>query len=331
MSGRSSSATNPHAVLRGQLEDLLNAERSLAQLMVVLDSTYSPLVSLDKLSATPRLGVRGDRPLEPVPNFIPLPQTAWHVRLVYRKTYCLSIQLHSDELVSVRDGAFCVSDRSRPLDELSPLQNLSAFLAKYAADPAFSGSSGEDDTPPSPTSLELEPTTALPPPAARPSGSPAAREARFAHPMTPGSLSQPHTPASPLQPSPAPAAPVVSSSPAPLHAPSPGFLPAPSPSHVGHSPAAAGAMSPFTAQPLMSPAVAGSPAVSKAAAARLRPAAAPVMLSHESFDLLCTRAPVPAAALRAAPEVMQVSPLERYLGCVYLRTHLRKVGAERTG
>ncbi|XP_043223029.1 mediator of RNA polymerase II transcription subunit 14-like [Amphibalanus amphitrite] len=327
INARSSSATNPHAMLRGQLEDLLNAERSLAQLMVALDSTYSPLVSLDKLSATPRLGVRSDRPLEPVPNFILLPQTAWHVRLVYRKTYCLSIHLHSDELVSVRDGAFCVSDRSRPLDELTPLRNLSAFLAKYAADPSFSGVGGEDDTPPSPTSLELDPPSAVPAPAARPSGSPAAH-ARFAHPMTPGSLSQPHTPASPLQPSPAPAAPVVSSSPAPsstpLHAPSPGFLPAPSPSHVGHSPAAAGAMSPFTAQPLMSPAVAGSPAVSKAPATRLRPAAAPVMLSHESFDQLCTRAPVPPAALRAAPDVMQVSPLERHLGCVYLRAHLRK-------
>lgn len=312
------SSTNPHSLTNYQLEEVLNHSRCLPQLACVLHESLPVLGALQRLKGAPRLGVRGDRPLEPVCDFVLVPQTGCHVRVLYRRVHCVSVCVVGGGQVALRDGAFSGVERGRQLEEIVPVPCLSVFLSRFRDGASSVGTEGCDILP-SPAALELD----LGPPAvpmARPSvpvcGSPAAaRDARFAHPMTPGS-SNPHTPASPLQPSPATQqAPAVPHSPGSvLHAPSPsgGFLPAPSPGHVGHSPAAA--MSPFAActQPLPSPSM--QPHVQPAAALA---ASQPLLLSCHALETLCTR-------VRSAADAVAASPLERFLGCVYTVNHLRR-------
>ncbi|XP_015794906.1 mediator of RNA polymerase II transcription subunit 14 [Tetranychus urticae] len=215
INGLSSSNINPHLIIAAQLQHEFNQHRSIAWLLQTLNSTFSPLLTLQNLTSTPLLGVVNSRPHVPVQTFCIVPQKSNHIRLIYRNTYCLDIILSVDGFVSIRDGAYSLFDKAKVLEELSPIQGLKAFLNKFVDKNAAQMrrlSQTEDDNPPSPmTHIEhVEPylfqsnhnQTASPMTinSAQDSmmmnaGGPGARGMRQV--MTPGSLSHPNTPASP--------------------------------------------------------------------------------------------------------------------------------------
>lgn len=262
--GHTASASNPHTVVAPQLQHEFNQHRSVATLVEVLRDTYAPLLSLTKLPSAPQLGVINSRPQVPVQTFVIIPQSSTHLRLAYRNTYVLDIQCRPEGFVTVRDGAYSKFDKTKAVEEFTPIQGLRAFLSKFVDESACQlrrRSQSEDDNPPSPIpTLEgmdsfLGPGLRPNSPAQRGQDSASAAAAavaaatgglRFHHPMTPPS--NPHTPASPhpsvLSQAQSPGHLFGAGSPVnPLHAPSPSFL-APSPSQVPMaSPATQGYMS----------------------------------------------------------------------------------------
>ena len=129
---------NPHTLLRVHIEKLLNSPINngsfsggggsggstspLDGLMKLLNETYEPLYSLTKLPTTPILKAQLNRPQIPVATFILIPQSPSHVRIVYMNTYCLDVHFQSEGLVSIRDGAFSLFDKTHVLGELTPIQ-----------------------------------------------------------------------------------------------------------------------------------------------------------------------------------------------------------------
>lgn len=212
--GQTASASNPHTIVAAQLQHEFNQHHSIAALMQVLHDTYAPLLTISKLPSAPELGVINSRPQVPVQTFVAIPQTSTHIRLVYRNTYALDVQCRSDGLVSIRDGAYSVFDKGKAVEEFSPIPGVKPFLNKFVDETATHlrrRSQSEDDNPlsPVPTLDSLDPFMSgqLKP------GSPAQRASqenvsssgpgstgsglRFHLPMTPPSVSNPHTPASP--------------------------------------------------------------------------------------------------------------------------------------
>ncbi|XP_037511801.1 mediator of RNA polymerase II transcription subunit 14 [Rhipicephalus sanguineus] len=268
--GHTASASNPHTVVAPQLQHEFNQHRSIATLVEVLRDTYAPLLSLTKLPSAPQLGVINSRPQVPVQTFVIIPQSSTHLRLVYRNTYVLDIQCRPEGFVAVRDGAYSKFDKTKAVEDFTPIQGLRAFLSKFVDESACQlrrRSQSEDDNPPSPIpTLEgmdsfLGPGLRPNSPAQRGQDSSSAAAAavaaatgglRFHHPMTPPS--NPHTPASPhpsvLSQAQSPGHLFGAGSPVnPLHAPSPSFL-APSPSQVPMpSPATQGYMASSQQQP----------------------------------------------------------------------------------
>lgn len=63
--------------------------------------------------------------------------------------------MHSDNCVSIRDGAFSQFDQSKAIEELSPIQGLKTFLSKFMDKSVQMRrlSQTEDDNPPSPVVL----------------------------------------------------------------------------------------------------------------------------------------------------------------------------------
>ncbi|KAL1425420.1 hypothetical protein MTO96_019215 [Rhipicephalus appendiculatus] len=211
--GHTASASNPHTVVAPQLQHEFNQHRSIATLVEVLRDTYAPLLSLTKLPSAPQLGVINSRPQVPVQTFVIIPQSSTHLRLVYRNTYVLDIQCRPEGFVAVRDGAYSKFDKTKAVEDFTPIQGLRAFLSKFVDESACQlrrRSQSEDDNPPSPIpTLEgmdsfLGPGLRPNSPAQRGQDSSSAAAAavaaatgglRFHHPMTPPS--NPHTPASP--------------------------------------------------------------------------------------------------------------------------------------
>lgn len=116
---------NPHTLLRIQLQQFINSsEGSLDSLMKLLNDTYEPLYSLTKLPTTPQLGVLFDRPHIPVQTFVLVPKSPYHVTIVYCNVYCLDVHFQSEGLVSIRDGAYSLFDKSHVLGEFSLTQGL---------------------------------------------------------------------------------------------------------------------------------------------------------------------------------------------------------------
>ncbi|UYV70182.1 MED14 [Cordylochernes scorpioides] len=262
--------SNPHLQIVSQIQHEFNEHRSIPTLMQVLNDTYSPLLSLNKLPTAPQLGVVNSRPQIPVQSFVLVPQTSTHYRVVYRQLFCIDIQCRPDNHVAIKDGAFSIFDKSKVIEEFVPIQTLKTFLNKVVDDPTSHlrrRSQSEDDNPLSPGGgMECIDTFLL---GGHKPGSPATMRQdgglRFHMPMTPPSGSNPHTPASPhpsvlsqpnygaspnpsfslasppsqqyVTPSPSmqsPAGPglfAAANSPVnPLHVPSPSFLPTASPS-----------------------------------------------------------------------------------------------------
>ncbi|KAM7302775.1 mediator of RNA polymerase II transcription subunit 14 isoform X1 [Ixodes scapularis] len=211
--GHTASASNPHTVVAPQLQHEFNQHRSVATLIEVLRDTYAPLLSLTKLPSAPQLGIINSRPQVPVQTFVIIPQSSTHLRLAYRNTYVLDLQCRPEGMVAVRDGAYSKFDKTKAVEDFTPIQGLRAFLSKFVDESACQlrrRSQSEDDNPPSPIpTLEgmdsfLGPGLRPLSPAQRPQDASAAAAAavaaaagglRFHHPMTPPS--NPHTPASP--------------------------------------------------------------------------------------------------------------------------------------
>ncbi|XP_053200858.1 mediator of RNA polymerase II transcription subunit 14-like [Panonychus citri] len=208
------SASNPSVIIAAQLQHEFNQNRSIAWLLQTLNSTYSPLLTLQNLSSTPLLGVVNSRPHVPVQTFCIVPQKSDHLRLIYRNTYCLDVILSMDGFVSIRDGAYSLFDKAKVMEELSPIQGLKAFLNKFVDKNATQMrrlSQTEDDNPPSPMTQIDHVESYLFQPTHNQAASPmtitsnadlsmmntvtGVRGMRQA--MTPGSLSHPNTPASP--------------------------------------------------------------------------------------------------------------------------------------
>ncbi|KAH8042743.1 hypothetical protein HPB51_025647 [Rhipicephalus microplus] len=151
--GHTASASNPHTVVAPQLQHEFNQHRSIATLVEVLRDTYAPLLSLTKLPSAPQLGVINSRPQVPVQTFVIIPQSSTHLRLVYRNTYVLDIQCRPEGFVAVRDGAYSKFDKTKAVEDFTPIQGLRAFLSKFVDESACQlrrRSQSEDDNPPSP-------------------------------------------------------------------------------------------------------------------------------------------------------------------------------------
>lgn len=346
---------NPHSLLKDQLQAHLNANHNLAQIAHILNETYQPLGSIAKLPVLPQLGV--PNPKIPVLSFCIVPQSPTLLRISFQGTYCLEVRLRGGGLVSIRDGAYSRFDRINVVLEFTPTQGLKGFLSKYVDENAVyrRRSQSEDDNPPSPIQMDDGPQLFRGPQSPRDPG------LRFAAPATPPSTSNPHTPASPhpigqQQHSSQHPNFNLTSPPTNMPHPSPGFMPSsplnqpspltamsPGPSNLayiqGHSDSPFGAqMSPAAASawpgspiPRPSPRPGQSPDHkpqmvtphhSRILPARSWAGAVPTLLTHEALETLCR--PCSHSGI-PGPEM---SPLERFLGCVFMKRQLQRLVKE---
>lgn len=119
-----SSAVNPHAAISLQLHHIFNQNPDLVYLLHILEETLPVLNSLYKLTIIPMLGIITSRPKVPVSTFIVIPQSPTHYRLTYRSMYCLDVQCRGDGLIAVRDGAYSLFDKGKPMNEFMAIQGL---------------------------------------------------------------------------------------------------------------------------------------------------------------------------------------------------------------
>ncbi|CAB3376625.1 Hypothetical predicted protein [Cloeon dipterum] len=147
------STSNPHSLVREQLQAHLNRHRDLALTLALVCETQEPLQALAKLPGLPQLGVFQSKLQVATQGFTLLPQSPTHLRLVYQGVYCLEVRVRGQGLVSIRDGSYSHLDRTHILSDLTPTQGLKAFLSKYVDESAVfmrRRSQSEDDNPPSP-------------------------------------------------------------------------------------------------------------------------------------------------------------------------------------
>jgi len=116
--------SNPHSSIREQLEFFLNQQKSVGYLARILHETYEPLASIGKLPNSLHLGILDAKPTALVQTFTVIPHSPPHLRLAYFNLYCLDVRLRSDGLVSIRDGAFSLFDKSKVIEEFFPTQGL---------------------------------------------------------------------------------------------------------------------------------------------------------------------------------------------------------------
>lgn len=261
------------------------------------------------------------RPQVPVMSFCILPQSACMLRVAYQAMYCLEIRICGGGLVSVRDGAHSRFKKAGSMDEFTPTQGLKGFLLNYVDESAVHcrRTQWEDDNPQSPVVVVDEtPNRAQ---------SPRDPQARFTH--TPPTTNQ--TNSQPV------------GSPHILQQSSPNNVASPQTiinsqqlasigDHVSNnvqSPANAANWtgSPGTARPSPRPddktgandAGQQQPA-EQTSPARSWAASVPTLLTNEALETLCYPGPHPQ------PEVIgpELSPLERFLGCVYMRRNLQR-------
>jgi mediator of RNA polymerase II transcription subunit 14 len=350
-------SVNPHSLQRDQLQAHLNSNHSLTQIAHILNETYQPMGSISKLPILPQLGV--PNPKIPVLSFCIIPQSPTLLRISFQGTYCLEVRLRGGGLVSIRDGAYSRFDRINVVLEFTPTQGLKGFLSKYVDENAVyrRRSQSEDDNPPSPIQMDDGPALFRGPQSPRDSG------LRFAAPATPPTQSSnPHTPASPhpigqQQQHGSQHGFNMTSPPTHMPHPSPGFMPSsplnqpspmmtamsPGPSNLpyiqGHSdspfgaqmsPAAASSAWPGSPIPRPSPRPGQSPDHKPQMTAhhsRILPArswagAVPTLLTHEALETLCR------PCLHSGIPGPEMSPLERFLGCVFMKRQLQRLVKE---
>jgi mediator of RNA polymerase II transcription subunit 14 len=359
----SNSHVNPHSLLKDQLQSHLNRNHNLSQIAHILNETYQPLSSISKLPVVPQLGV--PNPKIPVLSFCIIPQSPTLLRIAFQSLYCLEVRLRGGGLVSIRDGAYSRFDRINVVLDFIPTQGLKGFLSKYVDENAVyrRRSQSEDDNPPSPIPQHDDGPSSSWNSGMRGPASPRDSGLRFAAPQTPPSTSNPHTPASPhpaqqQQPHSSQQHPNFSMTSPPTHMPhpSPGFMPSsplnqPSPMTMspgpnlymqGHvdspfaqmSPAAASAWPGSPGMPRPSPRPGQSPDHkstqqqslphhSKILPARSWAGAIPTLMTYEAFETLCNPCPLPNI-----PGSDYMSPLERFLGCVFMKRQLQRLVKE---
>lgn len=262
---------------------------------------------------------------------------------MFYNTYCLDVQIKSDGLVYLRDGAISLFDQRKVMEIIQPIQGLKSFLMKYVDETALQRrqSQTEDDNPPSPetiggTTEGLRFNTPHTPPS---------------NPLTPAS---PHTNASlggflqspPSIRNPSPATPSTQQpqpSPSGFTVPSPinpgGSVGSPFPS--AQSPMAVGSPSvprPSPRQPGLSPHMSPGPAginsqsgskdsaskpVSRLLPQRLWAGAHPTPLTAKKFDEICKECPLPIPCPGFVTPNVILSPLHRFLGSLSLRRQLQ--------
>ncbi|CAG0916624.1 unnamed protein product [Notodromas monacha] len=169
--GAQSDLRNPHALMSPLITRWFNRDPDLAHLVKMLCETLNPLSSLAKLSTRPHVGQVITKPQAPLPVFLVVPESAFHLRVYYYSCYCLEIFIRGNGLVGIRDGAFSKFNWSKAVGDLTPIPMLKTFLNKFYDDAAvssrsqkgvgagimFSGKSSmisaEDDNPPSPMAM----------------------------------------------------------------------------------------------------------------------------------------------------------------------------------
>ncbi|XP_022095205.1 mediator of RNA polymerase II transcription subunit 14-like [Acanthaster planci] len=199
-------SSNCHLLVHRQLEQEFNTHSSLIRLMQNMCDSQQPLQAISKLPMSPALGGLTSQANLPSHTFVVIPQSSIHVRVVFRKTYCLDILCKGKNTATVRDGAYCLFDVSKVVEGLTPAPNLKSFLEMFV-DESVSNmrrrSVNEDDNPPSPIGMDtgdsflMSQHHSVPSPMARLGGT---ASGGFVHPMTPPtaiSTSNPATPASP--------------------------------------------------------------------------------------------------------------------------------------
>ena len=289
---------NPHIMMKSQLEIDLNKERCVARLGRLLQETLGPVRSLLRLPTTPHkwMSTNSQQRNTAIQTFTVLPQSPTHVKIMFYNIHCVDVHFKAEGLVQIRDGSFSVFDQTKVLSDLEPIRGFKAFLYKYVDEAALTrrSSQTEDDNPPSPME-QSEP------------GHKTGDSGQHGSGLLQSPPSHKQQSASP--------------------APSPGVFPAPSP---------LGAGSPFTAaspmggspRPRPSPRHTGSspsPAVSHVTASRILPqrlyaAAIPTPLTVKAFDELCR-----PSVLAGSSSSGMVSPLHRFLGCVFIRRQLQHI------
>ena len=298
-----SSSINPHNIMKNQYEIQLNRDNNLALISKTLLETLHSCRSVSRLPSTIFRGMSMINRNATHQTFTVLPQSTTHLKILFYGKYCVDVYMRAEGLVSVRDGAYSRFDQTKVLEELQPIPGFRAFLSKYVDEAALTrrASQTEDDNPPSPFTMEEFPKT----------------EGKFAAPI-PGSGSS-LNPVSPHS--------TFLQSPPTIRQPSPA-MPGSVPSPLGGSPFPSAA-SPLGGSPRPRPSPrygssypSGSShqAQSRILPPRLWAAAIPTVLTAKAFDDICR-----PANLAGVNNSSLVSPLHRFLGCVFMRRQLQHI------
>ncbi|XP_038050987.1 mediator of RNA polymerase II transcription subunit 14-like [Patiria miniata] len=199
-------SSNSHLLVHHQLEHEFNTHCNLTRLMQNMCDSQQPLQAISKLPMAPALGGLSSHAQVPSHTFLVIPQSSIHIRVFFRKNFCLDILCKGKNTVTIRDGVYLPSKDSKGVEGLIPAWNLKAFLEMFVDESVTNmrrRSVNEDDNPPSPISMDtgdsflMTQHHSVPSPMARLGG---ATSSGFVHPMTPPtaiSTSNPATPASP--------------------------------------------------------------------------------------------------------------------------------------
>ena len=53
-----------------------------------------------------------------------IPQSVYHIRIVYCSQYCLDVHFRGDGLLAIKDGAYSLFDKAKVIQEFSPTPGL---------------------------------------------------------------------------------------------------------------------------------------------------------------------------------------------------------------
>ena len=92
--------------------------------------TWAPMCSIGKLTVAPMLGLT-NRQNQATAGFTWIPQSATHIRIIFRETYCLEVHCRGNRVVAVRDGAFSMFDTGKVVEPLIPIPGLKVSDTNY--------------------------------------------------------------------------------------------------------------------------------------------------------------------------------------------------------
>ncbi|XP_048826047.1 mediator of RNA polymerase II transcription subunit 14-like isoform X1 [Brienomyrus brachyistius] len=350
--GPNSGCSNCHNIILHQLQEMFNKTPTVVQLLQVLADTQAPLTAINKLPTVPMLGLT-QRTNTAYQCFSILPQSPTHIRLAFRSVYCIDIYCRSRGVVAIRDGAYSLFDNTKIVEGFYPAPGLKTFLNMFADSnqDARRPSVNEDDNPPSPVGVDVMDRLVSQLPIshthALPSLSSSSSLFQFAKQSLGGAVYPPLTsppnpyhqnvvPSPSMMPTPSPgtldpSSPYTMVSPGQrpggwpgspqVSGPSPGTrilgmspgnpsLPSPIPD-ASHSPRAASSLSTSMLPPRKLP-------------QRSWAASIPTVLTHNALHVLLLPSSTPGLVPALAGSYL-CSPLERFLGSVFMRRHLQRI------